>query len=690
MLTMRVQVELASVEVTNSISRLDAPSVSSNTNKYLKSNELGYYVAINTWLHIVDQYSRFGRMSLLAKLQKEGLFPVIREAQTAAEELIKDAQIVSSPLFRSIWRDVRAQYDVRRVPASPDGEINKNAEVTMLFILRYLKRFSPLENDLIEKQSITDFLQTENRSKMRQRRGYHNMSIPYIREAISGMLNWDALCNELEQMDITDLEFTSGYAADSKSSLGSKLAAIADNAAEYFLPIFGTPTTGAYNKPKHRWLGRIPYQPVQVSAVPKSYKAARIIAMEETLRQCLARRAFTICDRYTPSYIPLHDQTINQHWALVGSYTGLISTHDLSHASDCITKSFAQEVLPQRFYKLIEPLVGTYTVINGVDRVMQQLSTAGNSLTFWLECVIFAGITLGAVAFADQYGVERECSSSISDDLDDFILSVYGDDIEVRIEYSETLIDFLTINGFISNNDKSFYSSDINYRESCGAEFLFGVDYSTLYYPRFAIHGSVGERVKLGKVIMRDSLNDTLKDSTMALVDLQHKLYHVCYPASRFLYECILEAHPKMTTSDPENDLHADCLGYEDTYSEVYAPAGQIDYYYTVGPLSGVKRKTPHWSKGRQVVGKWIKLSLADHKRRKKYLPSVRYSLNFQLSAYKVRLYEAYKYQNFLKFGPRYDDDLLRLLGISSKPKTLEEVFGEPEIIWALREIDYK
>lgn len=53
-------------------------------------------------------------------------------------------------------------------------------------------------------------------------------------------------------------------------------------------------------------------------------------------------------------------------------------------------------------------------------------------------------------------------------------ISVYGDDIIVPVDEARSLINYLSILGFQTNVDKTYLSG--NFRESCGGDFLNGID----------------------------------------------------------------------------------------------------------------------------------------------------------------------------------------------------------------------
>lgn len=689
----RANMALISDEDITKISLIDGRKVSDNAETYSKDNALGYTILCNTWLLMIREYSTYGWMAVAQYMGKNGLLDTIKCASEAADAIVHEEE-VNSPLFKGILRDI-----MNPMPKGIYSPINKERNhgfdpmATALQILRYPKRFSPLDADKVKRDSIFDFLNTENRTKLLQRRGYSRFIIPYVKVEMSRILDWDRLCDDIDRIidDPQDLTFTTGVGFDSKASLGSKLVAISKTYPEYFYRPFGLPVVACGLQISEDPMMHIresweyinlesadhPYSQsfdamhqkrlVRVAAVPKSYKAARIIAVEDTARQAKARSIAEAISRYLPDSIPLRDQTVNQQLAFAGSLDGALCTVDLSHASDCISKSLACDIFPTRFWSLIVPYLGTHTLIDGKERTMQQMSTAGNALTFILECIVFCAISRAAITYQSMF-----------DDMSDKvelpnIPSVYGDDIVTYSWNFETLSDILGALGFIVNESKSFWESgSITYRESCGEEYCNGTCVSSTYFPRFPIEGTVGRKIQIKSGYRKDAYTGEEIDTLVSLVSLQQRLAITCYPASAYVLQVIRDARPKMTTSC-FGELAGDCWDYEDTFIQRYAPSAE----WIEGP-----RVRP-WIKPTRTLKKTTN---QDYGRFGKYLPGVRYTLDKEPGAAKQALYTCYKYQEFLKHGPRYDSELDRLLGVSSRPRTLNEVFGKPEIVWATRD----
>jgi hypothetical protein len=595
---------------------------------------------------------------------RDGLLSVIASASSSSDQLIRGEDL-SDTVFRNIFTDVKGTIHVPHTPICTEKEIGHDPTATMLFLLRYPKRLSPLENDLVQKASIQDFLNTENRTKLWQRHEYSLYFINRVRDEMTLLMDWEEVTNEvIKHMTPEHIVLTSGANFDSSASLGEKLVALSTTEPRYFPRPFGYPIGIFFEGGKTEYWGnnnQYDVRPVDVRAVPKSYKASRIIAMETVRNQGYAKAASLILDRYMPKATPIHNQSINQELARIGSMDGSLATVDLSHASDTIAKMFASEVFPRRFWGIISQLLGTHTCINGTMRLMQQMSTAGNALTFQLESLVFLAIAKATCVLYNEF-------AEVPVDPED--VSVYGDDIIIPTEAYETLRDVLTALGFIVNESKSFASG--SYRESCGAEYWEGIDMSSYYFPRFPLEGKIGRSAEIRLKYRRDSFTGEMADSLTSLVGLQHKLYHVAYDASQFIYMVIKSSFPKMTTSSPDSQ-NQDCWDYEDTFSIRYAPAAEIT----------------HPKKGETVM-KRIKVEGQD--RRLKFYPGTKYDLQMKPAdrALAEIMLSLHNYQQFLLHGPRYEDPLLELLGISAAPMTLEQAFGKLTVSWSLKEVDYE
>lgn len=644
--SVRATLELASDRDIQAICRKDATEVSSDVRAYTEQNHLSYYVLVNTLLMLIRQFSQFGWIYVREYLITNGLRPWIALCDSAARELVTGGDMPAGPL-QTIYYDVLHTTSMS-VPMQGTEHIHRNPVATMLLILRYPKRFSPLKADKLLDSSLSGFLALQRDLKVWERHSDYRHILPYLREACSSLLNWDKLCEELEAVDISDIVFTPGVSFDTDSSLLSKLEAVARKVPEYFPMPFGIPMVCHQDHDEPTFWGKHVQSEehcIRIVAVPKNYKTARVIGPEDAVRQAIARRYFIIMDRFTPVEVDLHDQTINQRAALAGSLNGSLATLDLSSASDRITWTLLGDIMPGRFIELIKRVLPTHFLDpkTKVNRRLTSACTMGNSITFWLESIVFTTISRAA----------RDFVSTLSPDVQFRAGCVYGDDMVVDNALAETTAEFLEACGFVVNTDKSYWSKESGpcYRESCGEEYFGGEKLTTLYFPRFPIEGKIGSMSRRSR---RDSYRDTRVSTVTALVDLQHKMFNLCVPAALLLAELLKENDEKMTSSTPDQ-------GLGDIWSYLDAP---------------IKRRAPG------VRGK--SLDLPEYQLRDAHSTAITKYTPARVDPYKQKLLELYRYQQFLKYGPRYDTPLDQLLGVSSAPVSYDQAAGPGEVsyVW--------
>lgn len=645
----RALIQLVSVESVKKIESLDAPKLTSNTSRFMEANLLGYYIIINTWMMMIKQVSEYGWKFVLTHLQSVGLIQSIKEFDSAADDLVHGRD-VSFGIARTLISDIEHTVPIHGVPFDDGKNVLRDPMAAALLVFRYPKRFSPLYADLLKESSIAGFVATQKRMKLWQRRPSSQTVFSWVREEAASVVNWSKLCDELDRVTIDEIVFTPGVSFDTSSSLMSKLQSLLKEHVEYFYQPFGIPVVASQGveEPRYDEHGREIHS-VRLVVVPKNYKTGRVIAPENVYRQALARRYFIIADRYLPSEIRLHDQTQNQLLAKLGSEDGSLATLDLSAASDSLTPTLLWEILPHRFCRIMERILPNHYVNKDKEYLLHSAATMGNSMTFWLESVVFLSIAKAAVRYYNTF----------SGDSADTI-SVYGDDIIVPTDAAVTVMEWLTELGFIVNDTKSYFDKENLYRESCGEEYYKGTNVSSVYFPRFPIEGKLGGSVS-GRVL-RDGFTGAQVDTLTALIDLQHKMHFMCIPASLLLSEIVREAEPRMTYSTPDLEL-TDLWSYEDLPVKVPAPSGEW--------VGGKLKRTGNTEYARDGHLGPITVYEAPTAER------VRQEGN-------AKLVKLYNYQQFLKYGPRYEDKLSEILGISSPPISLEEASISPKVKWVL------
>lgn len=172
--------------------------------------------------------------------------------------------------------------------------------------------------------------------------------------------------------------------------------------------------------------------------------------------------------------ISLNNSTINRDLAWEGSLDGHLSTIDLSDASDSVSWSqlktwlFGSDLykacLTSRSKEVLMP--------DGSVHTLNKFAGMGSSMTFPIECLVFCALT--------EKGIR-----DVDGNVDRSVYHVYGDDIVVETQYAKSVIEALIDHGFKPNCDKTFTGcGSLIFRESCGGEFLNGLDVTPVRLPR--------------------------------------------------------------------------------------------------------------------------------------------------------------------------------------------------------------
>lgn len=246
-----------------------------------------------------------------------------------------------------------------------------------------------------------------------------------------------------------------------------------------------------YCLPNYRWFDDVQdikflspseERPVKLMAVPKTATTPRLIAVEPTAMQYMqqAIRA-PLCKLIEESPIvgPLvgfTQQEPNNWMARIGSEDGSLSTLDLSEASDRVG-NWIVESLFEDFPFLLEALQATRSrsvhLPSGEIMQLRKFASMGSAMTFPIEAIVFASITIEAVMRKSGRRVDTSGIKALADTV-----RVYGDDIIVPTHCTESVIESLELFGFKVNRRKSFWNGW--FRESCGEEFWYGRDVSVI------------------------------------------------------------------------------------------------------------------------------------------------------------------------------------------------------------------
>jgi hypothetical protein len=220
--------------------------------------------------------------------------------------------------------------------------------------------------------------------------------------------------------------------------------------------------------------------PVRVTAVPKTLKTPRIIAIEPTCmqyaQQAVLREVLKFLgeDDILSKMIGFSDQTPNRDMARQGSLCGDLATLDLSEASDRVSNQLVRAMLRNHphLLSLVDACRSRKAEVpgHGVIR-LAKFASMGSALCFPFEAMVFLTLIL--------LGIEDELNTSLSrKEVFNLIgkVRVYGDDIIAPVRHVRTVVQRLESFGIRVNLSKSFWTG--KFRESCGREYYDGQDVS--------------------------------------------------------------------------------------------------------------------------------------------------------------------------------------------------------------------
>lgn len=611
----------------STIASIDARSIveSTDTTRYNAQNLEAYYLLINTWSFQLFEKEPMLLPQFKRIVLRTGLLPQIKAANHTA-----DCVILREGSMDPFFADIVSLY-------------SEEDEQLVLQLLRYPKRFSPIGAAAIAKISMDDFKQIENRNKMRDRRENSVFITSLVRPEVALLTK-----GFREQRG----QFSNGAAKNSGKSIPEKIYSFITDFPYWDAP-FHYYSIDRVSEQRFDYTDDC----VKVIAVPKSYKAVRLIAPEVTSRQFFCqgvRKGLEKAAMKASKSIHFDDQTFNQRAAHEGSIDGSYATIDLSHASDTVRKSFIREVFPSDLANILIDL-SPKSWTDGVNqekqkRTLYMFATAGNAMTFAVETIVFLAIANAATKLYSRLTKEKVK-----------VPFVFGDDSIVDTKVAPLFLEFLEALGFIVNTDKSFFNEDLPYRESCGVEYYKGMDMSAKYFPRKPI--IINNDSDVWRVAMKrdPSVKKFIKpldeDTTLSLVSvisLQHRLYSSLH-CREFLIDYVRSFLPNMTSHLPGSD----CLDLWEPYpifKDVFLAKRTDDYAHREGHLT--LTETPD---------KRSKEKISDNK--KLIMRTV---------------YEEYSYTRFLEFGPSYDDGLSELLKISTPRPDFDSLFFEKQARWKL------
>lgn len=185
-----------------------------------------------------------------------------------------------------------------------------------------------------------------------------------------------------------------------------------------------------------------------------------------------------ITERLRMLGITLKDQPFrNKALAKQGSIDGLTATIDLREASDRISTKMAMEFFP-RLGGLFQT-VSSYHAKSAYSRKVYNLTmlgSMGNGATFPFQTLVFATVVRAVARVQGFKLVYNDLKRKFKGPGN---WGVFGDDIVVPTALYGDVCRLCNLLGFEVNADKSYATG--SFRESCGGDFLNGIDVRGLY-----------------------------------------------------------------------------------------------------------------------------------------------------------------------------------------------------------------
>lgn len=627
------------------------------------ADEVQYILCAESWCRLIRScVSEPLAMDLRRAINQFGLYSCIADADSFAKSyLANEERLAQNGLFR-LWTSLVRYCDVSWYGLEElnpyDGANHKyvNGCFACEVVLRFPKRFTVSKPDtaaaLAKFKEVHKDVRVFTHSPWRQpgtvvlmevRRKMREILIPSSRRAIARAIR--SYINDLGHFSSGSAFYPNQIPNTSavpalKYGWMNKVDGVAYYDHDYFKPLCPYPNGESIAIP--RFLAK-------VMAVPKDYETSRMIAPETPTLNREASRVRGLLLSLTAATgalesMPPEDQSLNRERARIGSLhamghriaessieemladDNLYATIDLSHASDSISRDLFFAVLPYELHSIVRNALSDGLVLDGTDPWTGKpgletvtpylLATSGSVLTPILQSCFYLAIARYA---CDLAGCSYDC------------VSVYNDDIVCTEKAFQTVCELLQTFGLTINQKKTFHA-DNPFRESCGGEYVGGVDVSGFYWPRKAVR------------IRRTSTGLTADDASLAtLVAMQHKLYSFVYVRD-LLNDVVTTAMQKATYSP----------AYTDT-TDLWA-----DFMDDIASL-----KNAHWCQATN----WVKPDTS------KWTSSMK-----TLFTVGRCVHEHCSYYQYLERGPIYSDSLSELLIVSEQVESYQhsQFVGSP------------
>lgn len=213
----------------------------------------------------------------------------------------------------------------------------------------------------------------------------------------------------------------------------------------------------------------------RVTTVDKDDRARRMIAIEPTGNMFLQLGLMTILYKRLKLFGLDLSSLPQKHaeLAYIGSITSKVSTIDFSSASDSVTTSLVSYLFPPDWVKAFNICRSPVTSCNGEELYLDVYATMGNATTFPIETIVFYALAVATTAYYND--------NPLSVGQFKGYCSVFGDDVILPTDVADLFILVSSVLGFSVNREKSFFSREGRFRESCGSDFLSGRNVRPFY-----------------------------------------------------------------------------------------------------------------------------------------------------------------------------------------------------------------
>lgn len=243
---------------------------------------------------------------------------------------------------------------------------------------------------------------------------------------------------------------------------------------------------------------------VAISPVPKTSKISRLVKPEPLIGMFFQKGIQKVLEERLRTFYGIDltiQPEINGRMAQIGSIDSSFATLDLKSASDCLSLGLCRRFIDAQNLGWLELTRSTHVYLNddasggaAEEIYLNMMATMGNAFCFPLQTVVYAALVSAVYRYL---GIERNRGRVVwHEDLttlsgrnvkhrqfiDDGVSravevfppnwSVFGDDIIVRHDAYDCVVENLQKLGFIINLEKSFNSG--KFRESCGHDYFDG------------------------------------------------------------------------------------------------------------------------------------------------------------------------------------------------------------------------